>query len=141
MNPSDKQWKEFNQQLIEHAQNVHWGLYRNTRFDMAEFLKKENKLENALETYLEVCYLDLNGPSNLEAQASPEILKEFPPFDLSLAFIAPGVVKRIKTIIKKLGLDNEKVKTIFLTHNERVGKSLGLPETPEACWQKLKKEL
>lgn len=141
MNPSDKQWKEFNQQLMVHAKNMQWGLYRNIRFDMAESLRKEKRLGNALETYLEVCYLDLNGPMNVIAGSSPEILKEFPPFDPSISFIAPGVIKRITIIVKKLGFDNEKLRTIFLTHNESIQNSLKLPVTPVACWQKIAAEL
>lgn len=141
MNPSDKQWKEFNRQLMEHAKKLEWSSYRMTRFDMAEFLRKEKRFGNALETYLEVCYLDLNGLTDNAAQLDAELLREFPAYDKSLAIIAPGVVKRIKTITKRLNINNEKIKTIFHTHNERIRKSLGLPETPDVCWQKLEKEL
>jgi len=42
---------------------MNWGLYRNIRFEMAELLKKEGKFKNALQTYLEVLYLDQNGQS------------------------------------------------------------------------------
>mgnify|MGYP001579576138 CR=1 FL=1 len=34
------------------------------------------KLKDALQTYLEVCYLDLNGVNNTGGMRDPELLKE-----------------------------------------------------------------
>ena len=47
MNQKDKKWQLYNKELLAYAQKTNWGLYRNTRFDMAEFLRKENKFSNA----------------------------------------------------------------------------------------------
>ncbi len=129
---NDVRWGLLNKQLIEHAKNGDWGLYRNSRFQMAEILRGEMKLKEALRTYLEVCYLDLNGPSNTGGMRDPELLKEFPPFDPNRdSFLAPGVIDLIKRIVLKLKLSKDEVRQIYLEHNSRVGQSLKLPLSPE----------
>lgn len=139
---NDVKWGLLNKQLIEHAKNGDWGLYTNSRFQMAEILRREMKLKNALQTYLEVCYLDLNGVRNVGGINDPEILKEFPPFDpKELAFLAPGVIDLIKRIVLKLNLRKDEVKQIFVEHNSRSKKSLRLPLSTEEAWLSLDKEL
>jgi len=138
---NDVRWGLLNKQLTEHAKNGDWGLYRNARFQMAEILRGEMKLKEALRTYLEVCYLDLNGPSNTGGMNDPELLKEFPPFDPNRdSFLAPGVIDLIKRIVLKLKLSKDEVKQIFLEHNSLVGQSLKLPLPPEKSWPSLDKE-
>lgn len=139
---NDAKWGLLNKQLIEHAKNSDWGLYRNTRFQMAEILRKETKLKDALRAYLEVCYLDLNGPSNIGGMNNPELLKEFPPFDpKESAFLAPGVIALIKKIMLESNLNKDKIKQIFIEHNSRLEKSLRLPLSTEKAWQSLGKEI
>jgi hypothetical protein len=128
--------------LIEHAQYGNWGLYRNTRLQMAEILRKEMKLENALQTYLEVCYIDLNGPNNTSGIKDLELLKIFPPFDpKQFVFIAPVAIASVKRIMNKLTFDKNKIKTIFIEHNSKIEKSLRLPISAEIAWQSLEKEI
>jgi len=62
--------------------------------------------------YLDVFYLDLNGPNNIGG-TSPEILKKFPPFHPNDAMIAPGIIKRILSIRKALGLDTKETENLF----------------------------
>jgi len=139
---NDVKWGLLNKQLIEHAKNGDWGLYRNSRFQMAEILRGEMKLKDALGTYLEVCYLDLNGVNNTGGMRDPELLKEFPPFNpKELAFLAPGVMDLIKRIVLKLNLSKEEIKQIFVEHNSRIEKSLRLPLSAENSWQSLDKEI
>lgn len=139
---NDVKWGLLNKQLIEHAKNGDWGLYRNSRFQMAEILRGEMKLKDALGTYLEVCYLDLNGVNNTGGMRDPELLKEFPPFNpKDLAFLAPGVIDLIKRIVLKLSLSKDEIKQIFVEHNSRIEKSLRLPLSAENSWQSLEKEI
>jgi DNA-directed RNA polymerase subunit RPC12/RpoP len=58
----DVRWRSLNTALMEHSGQRNWGLYRNTRLDMADQLRKEGKDKQALETYLDVSYMDTNGP-------------------------------------------------------------------------------
>ncbi len=139
---NDVKWSILNGNLIKHAQNKNWGLYRNTRFEMAEILRKEMILQDALQSYLEICFIDLNGPNNTGGIKDPELLKEFPPFDpKQSSFLAPAVIDFIRRIVKKLGFSKEKVKSVFIEHNLRVGNSLKLPLTAEECWISLEKEI
>ena len=139
---NDVRWGLLNKQIIENAKNGDWGLYRNTRFQMAEILRGEMKLKDALRTYLEVCYLDLNGVRNVGGMNDPELLKEFPPFDpKESAFLAPGVIDLIKRIVLKLNSSKDEVKQIFIEHNSRSEKSLRLPISTEQAWSSLEKEL
>lgn len=139
---NDVRWGLLDKQIIENAKNGDWGLYRNTRFQMAEILRGEMKLKDALRTYLEVCYLDLNGVRNVGGMNDPEILKEFPPFDpKESAFLAPGVIDLIKRIVLKLKLDKDEVKRIFVEHNSRSEKSLRLPLSVDEAWTSLDKEI
>lgn len=139
---ADQRWREFNQSLIKEAQNINWGLYRNIRFEMAEFLKKEKKLKNALETYLEVLYLDQNGPANNESiKDNPEFLREHPPFDPKLASVAPGVIDCVRMILEKFKMKLNDVEKIFILHNKRIHVSLKTPITPDKAWSKIDPEL
>lgn len=139
---NNERWKRYNAQLLLHAKKANWGLYTNTRFEMAELLRKENKLEDALETLLGIVYLDLNGPENRESIINdPELLKEFPQFDSKTAFLAPGIIERIKEIIGKLNCNEENIMKTFLEHNNKIQRSLKIPLSPKECWGPVKKEL
>jgi hypothetical protein len=138
----DVQWGILNKNLLEHAHNGDWGLYRNERFAMGELLRKEQRLQQALCFYLEVCYLDLNGPNNTGGTTDPEILAEFPPFNpQEFAMLAPGVVDRIGAIMKRLSLDLGAVKITYFDYCSSATKGLRLPRTLEECWPLIETEL
>lgn len=140
---NDVKWGLLNKQLLEHAKNGNWGLYRNTKFQMAEILRRELKLKHALRTYLEICYLDLNGPNNIGGFDDPEFLEVFLPFDPSEgnSFLAPGIIDSIQKIIKKLEITKEELQKDFIEHNSRIEKSMNLPVPPVECWERVETEL
>ena len=137
----DVYWAIYNKQLLEHAKKGDWGLYRNTRFSMAELLRREKRNRPALETYLEVSYLDANGPRNMGGVFDPEIVREYPPFTRDMAFQAPAVVHYIQELSESLGIDTYELKKIFTEVAERLRKNIRLPVLPEQAWSDLKKEL
>lgn len=122
---NDVNWTIFNEERIEHALNNNWGFYRNTTFKMAEQLNKESKLKAALTLYLEVCLYDLNGANN-------------PSFEKKLAYLAPGVIKRVKKLIERLDLSQDTVRATFIDHTK---KTCSCPISAEYCWPKLKAAL
>lgn len=136
---NDVKWGLLNKDLIKHSQKMSMGLYRNTTFEMAEILKKEKKLKQALGYYLEVCYMDLNGPKNLAYTASSSFSEAFDP---TIGFFAPGIVYRIKKILEKLNLGQSDFEEIFFDTTGKIYKSMKLPLAPEKCleelWIKLK---
>jgi len=136
----DVQWAYLNKQRLQHGLKNNWGLYRNTTFQMAEQVRKEKHLKTAVALYLEVCFYDLNGPEN-RGGLDRNWLKEFPPFDLKSAFLAPGIVSWVEEISVQLKLSLEEVKGIFLEHNNKIYKGLAFLRAPEICWPLLQKEL
>lgn len=139
---NDIKWQAFKKQILKHAENSDWGMFRNTRFGMAELLRSEMKNEAALITCLEVCYIDLNGPNNMGGERDSEILKQYPAFNQKeFAMLAPGIVEIMIWLAKTLELGLSEIGAIFLQHNEGVQKALNLPLTPEDCWLSLKREI
>ncbi|MDD5527775.1 MAG: hypothetical protein PHO56_02245 [Patescibacteria group bacterium] len=134
-----------NRQLATHSVNGDWGLYRNDRSSLAGILAKEMRTEASLQTYLEVCYLDLNEPNNLGGIDNPELLKKHPPFspnfDSLSSSLAPGILDLVRRITLKLNLSKNRIKQIFIEHNTVVEKNLRLPLSAEKAWQVLEKEL
>ena len=104
---NDVKWRVLSQQQLDYVEKGNWGMYQCTLFQMAEILREEGKLKNALGTYLEAFYIDLNGPVNLEGS------KDYPPFRPERSTIGPGVVNRICQIIETLGISEAEVKGLL----------------------------
>ncbi len=130
-------WNLANQHLIEYSKENNWAGYRNTKLEMAQLLRKEKRLEQSLRTYLELCYLDLNGPTNRGSIIDPELFKQFPPFDTKIAFLAPGIISEIKIILKKTGLATERAKEVFFEIANVNHKALKLPVLPSDAWTRI----
>lgn len=139
----DVKWSLYNKQLLEHMKYGDWGLYRNTKLQMGDHLRRKLKLKRSLLMYLEICYLDLNGPNNTGGFNDPEILKEFPPFDPSEgnAFLAPGIIDVIRRISKKLKITEEELGRLFIERNSKIEKSMRLPVSVNKAWDKMRSEL
>ena len=138
--PSDRdvQWGICNRDLIEHAKLANWGLYRNTRLGMGDLLKKEGRSRNALMTYLEVSYIDSNGPNNLSGLRG--IGKPFTP-SASWASQAPAVVGYIEDIARELQMNESSLETHYLEVAVKLHSNLRMPLAPEKGWKRLLKEL
>jgi len=134
---NDVNWALLNNDLLKNVRNGDWGLYRNNKHSMAEILRKENKLQEALEIYLEVCYLDLNGPNNIGGMKD----YAFEPFSLEDALLAPGILKRAKVITNKLSLNPEEIKEVFTKIAYKIEKKMKLPLSPKLAWKKLENEM
>ncbi|PLS17636.1 hypothetical protein CVD28_11640 [Bacillus sp. M6-12] len=145
---SDVEWHLLMNERILHANNQQWGLYRNTTLRMAEHLYKLKKYELSLRTYLEVLYIDVNGPNNagkINGQYEFHVRQDFRPFnpnDKSNTFLAPGVVKRVLIITsKRFPMDKESLQELFMHQCDNVFKALALLLTPEEAWSLIKSEI
>jgi hypothetical protein len=138
---NDVEWAILNDDILTHAQRMDWGLYRNARCSMAKILLKELKYEQAITFFLEVCYLDLNGPNNCGGEQDRQIRNEYPPFNPKEGTLAPGVLGYIDAIVDKsngqLTLSEER----FIQVATLVCNSLRLPLPPDKAWKKLKREI
>lgn len=141
---NDVWWGLLNEDLLEDMKKGQWGSYTSTKLKMADILRKEMKLKHALQIYLEICYLDLNGPLNMMIGENDNIIFDSEynkPFDLECAFLAPGIVDYVKILKKKLSLNTIDLKNIFIEHNRKIEKSLNLPLSPQDSWVKLEKKI
>lgn len=142
LSDNDVYWAIYNKQLLEHAEKGDWGLYRNTRLNMAELLRRRKKSRSALETYLEVSYLDANGPRNMGGVFDPEIVRKYPPFSQDMAFQSPAIVHHIQRLSESLDMNEDALKETFIEVAERIRANLRLPPvSPEQAWNELRKEL
>ncbi len=137
----DIQWQLFNKQALEHASNYNMGLYTNVVLYRAEFLQREGRIKQAFITYLELCYLDLNGPFNCGGINSPDLLMKYPPFNPRHGLLPPGILVRIDKLSNHLKLSKDEIRTLFLKHNEIVASAMKLPVSPPEAWARIEREL
>lgn len=97
----DYVWGKFNQCSMEYAANGQWGLYRNARFSMAEFLTEETKYADAFAMYGEVCFYDVNGMDIYVDYDSPSDL------------LIEGIITRMNKVAKEGGLDESQKREIL----------------------------
>lgn len=121
-------------------QNNNFASYTIKMLYMGDLVKKEGNLLEALKIYLEVCYLDLNGPNN-RGEISPELLEEFPVFDATLGLLAPAIIGYIKKISKKLNISIDELKNLFFNNSFDLKPIFNLPISKDRAWIKIKKEL
>jgi len=138
---NDVMWSLRNKHSLEQAKQGDWGLYRNTRFSMAEQLRRDGRQRPALNMYLEVSYLDANGPRNLGGMSNHATLKEYPPFSRDDAFQAPGIIGQITRLVNGLDMSQTDLKEAFMTITNRLHTNMKLPVSPEQGWQDLVSEL
>lgn len=134
------EWSVLNEQSKEYAEQCDWGFYRNKRLEMAKHLQKQLKLLESLKMYLEVCYIDSNGPQNTSGW-SEQMKKKWLQFSPDNAMIYTGIVKRIDKLVKKLDLNLKNIEAIYLKTASDLGDNLSgieLPVTPESAWEDLK---
>ena len=70
----------YNKDLVDYSATNDWGLYRCALWEMGNVLRKASNWQATLLMYLEVCYLDMNGPNNLGGCHDPDLIREYPPF-------------------------------------------------------------
>lgn len=111
----DKIWGHFNELGMEYAKNAQFGLYRNIRFQMSEFLVEEHKERDAFNLLCEVVTYDLSGLSNgFNPQYISMNYQFFYPYEKSIVTMAPGITDRIKKMSDSFGWSEEELMTTLL---------------------------
>ena len=108
----DSKWMAYGEQSKKHIQDKNYGLYRNTRYDMAMHVKKENKPLSTLSRLTEVIFWDLTGcGNNFNYSTFFETTMDFLfPYDASIMTLAPGVIREVGICQEKIGLSDEQLK-------------------------------
>ena len=107
----DKIWNYLNQRSMQHFSERNFGLYRNCRLSMAQFLSEEGKNKDSLAMLSEVVFYDLCGATNNYDPQFLDIYAEgFFPYENSLATTAPGIIVAITDCQKKLEYTDDELK-------------------------------
>lgn len=130
---SDIMWGLFSERSMDHAVKGNWGLYRNVRLSMGEHLMREKRNKGALDMFMEVTTLDINGPTN-GGYGAPFRPKDF-------GFTAPGVINYIVRLRDDEGMTEEEFKAMFLTKADQISSGLQLPLSTQQVWRVLEKEI
>lgn len=126
-------WGYFNEQSGIQFQNYDFGLYRNTRLNMYQFLMEENKPKTAFSLLCEVLSFDLSGLGNSEKylfeseRTDPKFYlmmydsksKHYFPYENTSLIIPPAVLGWFVEVQDILGLDDDEFKVALL---EELGK-------------------
>jgi len=106
------------------------GPYRNERLDVAHALQNKRKLKDALQAYLEVCYLDVNLSSQQRGK-----------FELGEVAVGPGIIWEVRELSESLGLQAEEVKSLFMERAQATYTILRLPIDPARGWEGVRIDL
>ena len=140
---NDVKWRVYNERTLILASNRQWGLYRNNKLDMAKLLQKENRHKQAIDTFFEICYLDLNGCRNMPQGLSQKDLKELKisDFDPKTAFLAPGIISMLKDSIEASSMKKTNLKKQFIDISNKTKPIKDMPVSADTAWKTLEKEL
>lgn len=111
-------WREFNKQSGEHFQNFDFGLYRNTRLSMHDFLVEEKKYKTAFHLLCEVISFDLSGLGNgdkplpndemfRKVKYESRMANLFSTEDKKEVTVPPGIIRYFKKLYDKIGMTSE----------------------------------
>ncbi len=133
----DTEWQRLAQKRSEYAAARKWARYRTATLKMAQLRNRQGRLEDALLSYLELCYIDLNGAQNPGAAWGMPLSD----FDPERSFgLGPLIVKRVRAMARELGYDEARLEVEFLATASVMHRSLELPITPEDAWKALRAE-
>ena len=127
-NYRDILWGYFNEQSLTHFKNCDFGLYRNTRLDMYQFLMEENKFNTAFSMLCEILSFDLSGLQNGDCflfnleDSNPKLyveiyksnLEYFFPYKETILTVPPAVAAWFEEMQITLGLDNKNYKEAII---------------------------
>ena len=129
----DKIWGYLNKRSMEHFSAGDFGLYRNCRYYMSNFLMEEKKVKDALGMLSEVVFYDLSGLENGYDPKYLDIFAEhFFPYKDSTVTMAPGITSAVMHCQKELNLSDEDLKAIMLDRMAHLSTPLHI-FTPEEC--------
>lgn len=125
-------WGYFNEQSEMYFQNFDFGLYRNTRLSMHDFLIEEKKFKTALELLIEVISFDLSGLGNKDKPISMQehqLLREtrcksrltnlFKTNDKNEITLPSGIIHYFEYLYKELKMTSEEfVKYVYERFSE-----------------------
>lgn len=138
---SDIQWSVWHEELDYLSQSRKWGLVRNKRLQMAQFLAKEKRPRDAVLHYLVVLIFDASGPNNMPDDLDrydDELIREYKVYDFNgqNSEILPGVAGRLLTQAEKAGMSLADIEELYRTQASRFHMPIMLLSVDET-WAKI----
>lgn len=138
---AEAQWRKLSRAIAQHAHDGNWLLFRNARFEMAEIRRKQARLREALDLYLEVWYFDLNGPRDAWGASSTRRIYESAPFSPAKGISTPVVARWVNRLGVRLELDRQQLQERFDDVAVRAYRGHELPLPPADAWRALAPEI
>ncbi|WP_139121836.1 hypothetical protein [Piscirickettsia litoralis] len=129
---ADVHWGLWNKGLLESAALWNWGEYAQIKQRMANQLKKEGKLNYALNMYLEAFYWEINGPVNKQGYLDLESDPAFKPKELGIPI--PALTRNIHRLAGKLNIEDQELQKLFIKQAATIHSNYKLPLLPEDAW-------
>ena len=137
----DVRWTLLQKELLDNKLKWRYGSYRNTLVEMGKLLVREARFPEALSKYLDVCYLDLNGTTNVAIVEDQDPSQRQSPFVLELARTDPSIVSEVRKLAAKLNLSRDDIQKRFLNSTKSHAITFQPPVIPQDAWLQLSKEL
>jgi uncharacterized Zn finger protein (UPF0148 family) len=124
---SDVLWRFGSNDMIEHAKQRQWGLYRNDLYEIADVARRDDDYEKALLLFLDINYIDTNGPNNvgLWIDGSPVVGEE--DWQIAMGFLAPVPLGYVKSLPLRLGKTVAESLSEYETRAENLQRVLRFP--------------
>src|SRR5690625_1194783 len=114
-------WSHFNERSDEYMKNNRFGLYRNERLSMSDFLQEEGKHEEAFALLAEVIRYDLSGLSNgFNMEFLTIYAEHYFPYSHSLIKMAPGITRKVIEYQNQFELSNVDLKNKLADTMEKI---------------------
>lgn len=109
-------WRYLNERSIGHFKEGAYGLYRNCRLSMSEFVRGEGKIDTAFSLLTEVISYDLSGLSNGFTKEHLGIYaRNFFPYEESVVTVAPGITSLVAEYKESKEYTDDKLRQNLLT--------------------------
>lgn len=123
--------------MDEYIKQGNYGMFRNALYDLANALDTKGHYLQALKAYLQLYYVDYNGPGNIGSGAdSVRKLYAWRPSDSGV--LPPS--DAVRSIVE-LNLGESEVKRLFISEAAAIKERLGTPLAPEEVWSKFSRRL
>jgi hypothetical protein len=117
---------------LAHAKAGDWCIARNEYLETGRRVLAEGRVMQALNLFLYVCALDLNGAQDRSDSAKFQ-RNDSPGFDPSIAFLAPDVVEDLRWTAVAIGIGMHDLRTCFL----RIAAAEFFPVPAQKSWSVL----
>jgi hypothetical protein len=117
---------------LGHAKVGDWCIARNEYLETGRRVLAEGRVSQALNLFLYVCALDLNGAQDSGSlPKSPQ--KKFAGFDPGIAFLAPDVVEDLRWTALAIGIGMQDLRACFI----RIAAAKFFPVSAQKSWSVL----